>query len=152
MVFPVVRTFDDTRRALAQLRAQAIKTFDPTWGAVSSAPAIGNGTIIARYWMEQYTCHYMIKLVAGSTTTFGTGAWSFTLPMSPRAEMDWMGVACYYNVGVRFYGGGVCRLYPDETLRLFSETAGAQSGFVGVGTPFAWGTDDTMWAKIAYPI
>lgn len=62
------------------LNTGAWTTYTPTWGAVTTAPALGNGTIAGRYCIMGKTAHVRITLVTGSTTTFGTGAWTWTLP------------------------------------------------------------------------
>lgn len=57
--------------------------YRPTWTAVTSNPAVGNGTLVAAYKQVGYdgaTVHIRLRLRSGSTTTYGTGLWSFTLP------------------------------------------------------------------------
>ncbi|MCZ0996397.1 hypothetical protein O1L44_30085 [Streptomyces noursei] len=45
------------------------------WGAESGTqPAIGNGTIVARYMKIGRTVDYLQRLTMGSTTTYGNGA------------------------------------------------------------------------------
>jgi hypothetical protein len=58
------------------------QTYTPVWSTSGTAPAIGNGTITGRYAIlgKVIVCH--INLIAGSTTTFGTGTQSFTLPFT----------------------------------------------------------------------
>lgn len=59
-------------------------THAPTWTTTGTAPAIGNGTLTARYKaLDASTYLYYLNLIAGSTTTFGTGTWSFNLPITP---------------------------------------------------------------------
>lgn len=55
--------------------------FTPTWTTSGSAPSLGNGTVVGRWQLvglKAYAIH--IEFTAGSTTTFGTGTWSFALP------------------------------------------------------------------------
>lgn len=54
-------------------------TYTPTWTA-SVNPAIGNGTLTGAYIISGKTLRFRIYMLAGSTTTFGTGEWSFGLP------------------------------------------------------------------------
>lgn len=65
--------------SLAADRA-AWTSFTPTWTGSSSNPAIGNGSIEGKYRLVGKTLDVEIKLTAGSTTTFGSGTWRFTLP------------------------------------------------------------------------
>jgi hypothetical protein len=56
--------------------------FTPTWTADTVNPSIGNGTISGGYLQVGKTLLVSYYVLAGSTTTFGTGAWSLTLPNS----------------------------------------------------------------------
>lgn len=78
---------DDSFSALGDLSAANFTpgvwtTFTSSWTSSGTAPAIGNGTISARYSITGNTVNMMIDLVAGSTTTFGTGGYSFSLPFT----------------------------------------------------------------------
>lgn len=63
------------------------------WGAESgSAPAIGNGTIVARYLKVGRTVDYLHRITMGSTTTYGDGGsaanYYFSLPAAPASSWD----------------------------------------------------------------
>lgn len=58
----------------------AMAAYAPTWTAVTTNPAIGNGNIAAAYTQIQKTVFFRITLTLGSTTTVGSGAWLFTTP------------------------------------------------------------------------
>jgi len=55
-------------------------TYTPTWSAATTAPSLGNGTIIGRHLKVGRRCTAAWILTIGSTTTFGSGAYSFSLP------------------------------------------------------------------------
>lgn len=56
----------------------------PTWTTSGTAPSIGNGTLTARYKaLDANTYAYYLYLTFGSTTTAGSGTWTFTLPFTP---------------------------------------------------------------------
>ncbi|MFF9285387.1 hypothetical protein [Streptomyces griseosporeus] len=59
----------------------AWSSYTPTWTA-STNPAIGNGTIVGRYMKIGRTVIGHINITAGSTTTFGSGAYNFSLPVA----------------------------------------------------------------------
>lgn len=66
--------------------------YTPTWIASTTAPSIGNGTLIGRYQRVGRTVSLVIDLTAGSTTTFGGGNYSFTLPfVSANAGAAYIG-------------------------------------------------------------
>ncbi|MFF9625453.1 hypothetical protein [Streptomyces griseosporeus] len=54
-------------------------SYTPTWTA-STNPAIGNGVIVGRYMKIGRIVIGHINITAGSTTTFGSGAYNFSLP------------------------------------------------------------------------
>lgn len=58
--------------------------YTPAWTA-STNPAIGNGTITGRYMKIGRTVLVEINLICGSTTTFGSGSWNFSLPAASAA-------------------------------------------------------------------
>ncbi|WP_230396170.1 hypothetical protein [Streptomyces blattellae] len=57
-------------------------TYSPTWTTTGTAPAIGNGTLTGRHMKVGRMVTVVINLIAGSTTTFGTGNMSFSLPFA----------------------------------------------------------------------
>lgn len=63
-------------------------SYTPTWSAQSTAPSLGNGSLIGRYMKIGRTVYVFIRLTVGSTTTFGTGSWSFSLPFPPQFEFQ----------------------------------------------------------------
>lgn len=56
-------------------------TYSPSWTGTSTDPSLGNGTITGRYTMVGKLVTGQIRLLTGSTTSFGSGAWKFSLPM-----------------------------------------------------------------------
>ena len=80
-------------REIAKLQEQisALRTIETggvwsnwtiTWTAATTNPAIGNGVLVGRYCAVGKMCTCYINMVAGSTTTFGSGAWEFSLPIT----------------------------------------------------------------------
>lgn len=62
-------------------------TYNPVWTS-STPPAIGNGTKVGWYKQVGKTVHFKILMVFGTTTTYGTGAWTIGLPVTPHANME----------------------------------------------------------------
>jgi hypothetical protein len=56
-------------------------SYTPAWTASTTAPVLGNGTIAGRYMKIGRTVICHINLVTGSTTTYGAGNYSFSLPV-----------------------------------------------------------------------
>jgi len=56
--------------------------YSVTWGGGS--PAIGNGTLEGKFTLKGKTCRGMVRMVMGSTTTYGSGTWTWTVPIAAR--------------------------------------------------------------------
>lgn len=55
-------------------------SYPTTWAASGSPPSIGNGTLTSRYLKVGNVCWIYISLLSGSSTNYGVGNWSFTMP------------------------------------------------------------------------
>ncbi len=63
-------------------------TYTVAWTAVTTPPAIGNGTLTGRYRraVDSDLVFVEIFMLAGTTTTFGSGEWRFSLPVNASAS------------------------------------------------------------------
>ena len=57
------------------------RVYTPAWTASVANPSIGNGSIRGRFSREGNLVNVQMDIRFGSTTTFGTGTWSFSLPV-----------------------------------------------------------------------
>jgi hypothetical protein len=87
-------------------------SFTPTWTALGTSPALGNGTLTGFYTQIGKLVSFRVRFVAGSTTTFGTSQWNFALPVTANADVKHAtglgeGIGTWYaeNPGVVGYGG-----------------------------------------------
>ncbi|MFB6618796.1 MULTISPECIES: hypothetical protein [Bacteria] len=68
-------------------------TYTPTWTATTN-PALGNGVLTGRYLKVGRKCLADIRLEMGSTTTYGSGAYAFSVPFAATsAVVDYLGTA-----------------------------------------------------------
>jgi DNA/RNA endonuclease YhcR with UshA esterase domain len=74
-----------------QLSPSAWTAYTPVWTASSTNPGLGNATLTGHYAQIGSTVHFRIRLRAGSTTTFGTGSYRFTLPVEAVAVFSGAG-------------------------------------------------------------
>lgn len=56
----------------------------PTWAASGTSVSLGNGTISGRWVQVGSLVHFMMKLAPGSSTTYGTGTYTFGLPVAAK--------------------------------------------------------------------
>lgn len=142
-----VLTFDDVRRALTFLNPSNWQPFTCSWTTASSAPAVGNGTLVAYYQVEGPMCRVSIKLTCGSSTTFGTGAWYFSMPKTCVAGVSVAGTVVILDSGTQYYSGAC--MVEASTNVVFPVT---YEGAVTSGSPqAAWATGDTLTMTIEYP-
>lgn len=118
--------------------------YGPTWGSSGTPPAIGDGSILGRFMQVGRTIHYSIVLIWGTTTTAGTGQYTFTLPTTARQGIPFaVGIGTSYDTS-----GTVFR--PHHVI-----LTGAAGGFtvgmindagsrVGATSPYTWATGDTI--------
>lgn len=64
------------------IRAGADLTYTPVWGASTTNPTLGNGTIVGNYTQDDRYIDFEVTLTVGSTTTVGSGNYTLTLPVA----------------------------------------------------------------------
>ena len=128
------------------------ETFTPTWTASGTAPAIGNGTLTGRYFRIQKIVFVQMLFVAGSTTTYGTGNYSFSVPAGKKDRAALNG----------FMSQGISRLYDASSGGIYYGQASFFSG--GTNTiiayyvnnplsathPFTFAVNDEMYFQYQY--
>ncbi|GGK24861.1 hypothetical protein GCM10011583_66170 [Streptomyces camponoticapitis] len=68
--------------------------FTSAWTAATTNPVLGNGLRSGRRVLHGKTCHLSVRIVPGSTTTFGSGNYSFSLPFpSANETVEYTGTA-----------------------------------------------------------
>lgn len=122
------------------------KAYTPTW--TGGSPTIGNGTLNAQYTRNGVNVKVNIQFTAGSTTTYGSGAWSFSLPYT--ASRSCTGSVFIDDGGTTIYSGACSLLASGTTVR--GVTNGSTSAYVGSASPMAWASGDKMQIDIEYII
>jgi len=116
-------------------------SYTPTWTSSATAPSLGNGTLQGLYLQVGKNVHVLINFKAGSTTTFGTGTWNFSLPFTSKSlgTGAWGIPAAGYleDVGINAYSvqSGYCSGGNFEPVA-------AAGGVISSSNPFIWGNGD----------
>ncbi|MFM9542331.1 hypothetical protein [Streptomyces turgidiscabies] len=99
-------------------------SYTPTWTAATSNPALGNGTLVGRYIKWGRTVLFHVNLVMGSTTTYGSGAYSFDVPAtSANAGATFVGTA---QLAATLRWAGQTLIIPNASvLTVFLSTSNA---------------------------
>lgn len=126
--------------------------YTPAWLGVTTNPALGNGTIAGRYKLIGKLLHVYVEIVAGTTTTFGSGAWLIGLPAGlsaagvPSAQLGQTAHGLLFDqsantvrraLGYVAASGSQFRFYAGDAVDV---TTGAVQSTV----PFTWATADVL--------
>jgi hypothetical protein len=134
-------------------------TYTPAWTAVTTNPAIGNGTLTGKYIIRPGgTCILRIYLVAGGTTMFGSGAWSFGMPAGIVAANDvvqGLGLAIIKDFSTGALYPRLVQVVPGAStltyLTQFNDANTAAQQFTSA-IPFTWATQDYMHLQVEFAV
>lgn len=123
-------------------------TYAPTWASSGGTqPAVGNGSLTGAYMRAGKLLSFRITLSMGTTTTYGTGTYQFTMPAAPLAHR-WAieGFARDDSASGALFP---VRAFWDSTnnvaiLRTWPTTAGAALVPVTATVPFAFANLDSI--------
>lgn len=123
--------------------------YTPAWTALGTAPAIGNGTLTGSYkTIGTELIIVRIRFTAGSTSTYGTSSWLFSVPAgfsaSASAINETSGSLYILDSGSQSRVG-VVRFNTSSTLFLESNSGGVTST-----VPQTWATSDQAIVTVAY--
>lgn len=131
-------------------------SFSPSWGADGTAPTLGNGTLLGRYRYIGDSAEVEIFLSAGSTTTFGSGTYWFTIPFSvdstkiaSPATNGNLGTAHVRQAGVASYNFSA--LYSAVMNRIIFHGDGANNYWTAV-SPFTFAVNHSVSARFTVPV
>jgi len=126
------------------------QSYTVSWTATTTNPSIGNGTLTGRYTQIGKTIMGNILLICGSTTTFGSGTWRFSLPkISASSNMPFMGHFTILDYGTRFYVGTILidnGFANFEIVRRDGDGYGAFSSTL----PHVWAVNDELQIAFTY--
>lgn len=118
----------------------------PTWTGSDTNPALGNGTLGAWYLAAGKLILFRIVLVIGSTTTFGSGIWGFTLPYTATVSGGRIRVdgGAYDSSGTADYPITSIVSGAALSLRGYPTALGGPLVRVSPTAPFTWATGDIL--------
>lgn len=114
-------------------------SYTPTWASSGTAVALGNGTLTGTYQVRDHEVMCEVSQVNGSTTTYGTGFYTWTMPFT---------LATYYPMpcsaldsGTAYYTGTTYDIGANNLIHVV--TSGNASPW-GQTLPITWATGDTL--------
>ena len=122
------------------------QSYTPVWTAATTNPSIGNGTLSGRYCLIGKLITAKIFLQLGTTSTPGSGAYSFTFPIAPLNYRLVSGVYRLRDTGGNLYEGAV---EPFSATFALIRDGGA---YVTNATPFGFADQDSIGIGLSYEI
>jgi hypothetical protein len=129
------------------------QTFTPTWGADSGgAPVLGNGTLTGALTHNGRSIRATVSWEAGSTTTFGGGVWTFTLPAGFTAKTQTHGSAQALDTGTALLTAIPVMAAGSNVVRLIATSGGGTgtANNIGPTIPITWANGDTLSFTIEF--
>ena len=130
--------------------------YTPTWTSSGTAVSLGNGVLTGRYRRTGKMVEVLITLLMGSTTTYGTGDYSFQLPSVPTSQgltqalvlgsgraLD-TGVANRTGIAISATLAGV------SPARVRVSTGSTSTTIWGQTVPHTWGNTDELTISCSY--
>lgn len=127
-------------------------SYTPTWSSSGTAVALGNGTITGSYTQIGDTVHFRVTLIMGTTTTYGTGVYSFTLPVTSTSvgnAVMAVGTSIVFDSSGGTYHTGTAKLASTTTAQVVVDATGA---VLGQTAPVTFATSDQVGIEGTYTI
>lgn len=131
-------------------------SYTMTWASSGTQPAIGNGTKQGAYVVIGKTCFFRINVLMGSTTTYGTGTYTFSLPFTAKTLTGtstlpaWAGSAMCIDSGTAYTLGILSVTSAATTCGVLQHATG--SGFWSNTIPQTWANGDYLALEGCYEL
>lgn len=100
-----------------------------TWTGSSTNPSLGNGSLTGRYQLlTTKMIRFQVRLVIGSTSTFGTGFWIFNLPFNASSDAVNFCLGVSHMDDVSAQGRPGSTRFTSATQLIMDNSAGAVTG------------------------
>jgi len=128
-------------------------TWVPVWASTGTQPAKGNGVLDGQYVQIGKTVHASLQLIAGSTTTWGTGTYTFTLPVAAKSTPSTArktGSAYLRDTSAAANGHFQGITVIDPALSTSTFYIVHEPNVISATVPFAWANTDHITAEFTY--
>jgi|LakMenEpi03Aug12_release.lakeMendotaPanAssembly.Ray.scaffolds.fasta_scaffold768508_1 hypothetical protein len=127
----------------------AWETYTPAWTSTGVAPVIGNGSVSGSWARINKTAFVNIFVVMGSTTTYGTGSYRFSVPsgVTINGNQTHVGTALLYDASAGYPGAfGMMTRVSASTFNISPSGSNETTNTA----PFTWGNADQMRLMLIY--
>lgn len=123
----------------------SFSSYTPAWTSTGTAPAIGNGTIVGSYTQIGKLVIATVEVAFGSTSTYGTGSYRFSMPVASAQSNDSVvGTSILLDNGTAYHEGNA-RQVSTTTAELV-----VGSGQVNPTAPFTFTNGDKLSITFTY--
>lgn len=133
------------------------QSYTVNWTAATTNPSIGNGTKAGRYTIIGKLCICSIKIEMGSTTTYGSGDWAFSIPVNAanNNNLTFLGFAHLRDTGTANYDrfAQIVPVIDAGKIIYFNDpTQGTNNVAISATVPFTWDFEDSIDIYIIYEV
>jgi hypothetical protein len=123
-------------------------TYTPVWSSNGTAPVLGNGTLTGKYSTVGNMVFVTINGVMGSTTTYGTGNYTWTLPVASASDGFLLLGSAECNAGAS--GAFFTGVSFNGTTTIIQAVTNAGTAIWGQTTPGVWQSGNNYRLSLAY--
>jgi hypothetical protein len=124
-------------------------TFAVSWTSTPTPdPAIGDGILEAFWKAHGHSIIYKVRIIAGSTTTFGNGYWNFSIPVTPARIRS--------SVSMESAAGNILDTSPGIRYAISSFVRSGDvrgiyaNGIITNAVPITWASGDAINMSVEY--
>lgn len=145
----IAGTITDNSGATNQIDIR-LRSYTSTWAAAGGAPALNNGTSYAFEQREGGMITVDIGVNMGSTTTYGTGEYSFTLPRAASGSSNFFGTVLLFDSSANTYYTGVALIAAGASVLTMATHLAIST--VTQAVPFTFAQNDFIRIQVAYSV
>lgn len=124
-------------------------TYTPTWTSSGTQPSLGNGTLIGKWSIDKNgMVTVTINGTMGSTTTFGTGTYSWSLPFASASDGYIKVGSAYTNAGGASFSVGAAAVSSGASTVSVLPSSGGNSW--GQTIPGTWASGNLFNLQVSY--
>jgi hypothetical protein len=119
------------------------------WSSSGTQPVVNNGTLVGRYRQptDSDLILFEFGLIMGGTTTYGTGTYFISVPVTPSVTSVAYAVgACYILDSGTLDKAAVCKFQDNTKLKIVTATVGVATPTI----PQTFATNDQIHGVILY--
>lgn len=126
-------------------------SYSPSWASYGTQPSVGNGALNGRFSIVGRTVNFSLFLRMGSTTTYGTDAYRFSLPISTSSSfLGGVATGRFYDVSASVTQIGYLELLSESDYGELKVYSGGGYGNATNTVPWTWAQSDEIVVNGTY--